>query len=134
VTDEDFIALQYVHPQLAACVVLAHRRYETLRPDRTFRVTSGLRTLAAQKALVAAGKSRTMESYHLDGLAVDLAILSRDRKQAFWTLPAYEYLNSLMQRAAAEVGCDLEWGGNWSSFKDGVHWQLMYAEPTLPRR
>ncbi|MEY1599168.1 M15 family metallopeptidase [Escherichia coli] len=29
-----------------------------------------------------------------------------------------------MLQAGDELGIDVEWGGNWTSFKDGPHFQL----------
>lgn len=132
-TGDDYQTLQYVHPALSACVILAHGRYRHLRYDRDFRVTSGFRTLAEQQRLVKAGKSKTLQSYHLEGMAVDLAILSRDRSKAFWELSAYKYLNDCMQYAAQQVGIRLTWGGDWIKLRDGVHWQVEDLDATLPR-
>ena len=131
-TDDDLVELQRVHPELSAIVLLAYRRYRLLRSDRTFKVTSGYRTRSAQAALVRAGKSQTMASYHLDGLAVDLAILTADRSAAIWELDACRYLNEVMQRAAQTLHCRLTWGGDWIKLRDGVHWQLEDRLSTYP--
>ena len=130
-TDDDLVELQRVHPELSAIVLLAYRRYGLLC-HRTFKVTSGYRTRSAQAALVRAGKSQTMASYHLDGLAVDLAILTADRSAAIWELDAYRYLNEVMQRAAQTLRCRLTWGGDWIKLRDGVHWQLEGRLSTYP--
>lgn len=129
---DDCITLQYVHPKLSACVLIAYRRYETLRPDRTFRVTSGFRTEAEQARLLRAGKAQTMNSLHRYGLAVDLAILTRDRQSAIWDFEAYRYLNGIMQGAAQTLGITIQWGGEWIKLRDGVHWQLDHEEQSLP--
>ena len=111
-----------VHPDLARVVRAAAR--ETLL---SFIVTEGVRTLEKQKALVAAGASRTMRSRHLpnaDGLAcaVDLAALVAG--QARWDWPLYDQLAMTMKDAAGREGVALEWGGDWVSFRDGCHFQL----------
>ena len=98
-----------VHPDLARVVRAAAR--ETLLP---FIVTEGVRTLEKQKALVAAGASRTMRSRHLpnaDGLAcaVDLAALVAG--QARWDWPLYDQIAMTMKEAAGREGVALEWGG-----------------------
>ena len=130
--DDDWIELQRVHPLLAVIVVTAYQRYRILRPDRTIRVTDGYRTEAAQRRYVALGESQTLNSYHLRGLAVDLAILTADRTTAIWDLEAYRHLNEVMQRAAKQYSATLTWGGDWIKLRDGVHWQLEHVLPTYP--
>ena len=60
--------LKGVHPDL---VKVVKRAIELTECD--FTVTEGLRTKATQALYVKQGKSQTMNSKHLDGLAVDLA-------------------------------------------------------------
>lgn len=118
--------LRDVDVRLASIVLVAGARYHASFGNRRLRVTDGRRTVEEQEQLVRDGKSRTMNSHHLDGRAVDLAIII-DRK-AHWSLPLYEELNRFMQSAAADIGFDpgdLLWGGHWTSLRDGVHWQLM---------
>lgn len=62
----DRARLQGVHPDLVRVVELA-------RKSVPFIVTEGIRTRARQVDLVARGASRTMNSRHLTGHAVDLA-------------------------------------------------------------
>lgn len=134
--DDDYVRLQYVHPVLAATVCLCYARYTALGMG-PFRVTSGFRTDAEQAKLQAAGKSRTSESLHERGLAVDLAILSKDRSVAYWEMGKYEALNAFMQKAfqpfrAIHPDGALVWGGNWRTFRDGVHWELSGIQETMP--
>lgn len=132
IDDGSIRLLNRVDMRLAACVLVASRAYYlAFNKARRVRVTSGLRRVEEQEALVRAGKSRTMNSAHLDGLAVDLAILLDDGKRAIWELPEFKRLDGYMQSAAAMVGLeqgDLLWGGHWTTLRDGPHWQLM-----LPR-
>lgn len=95
-----------------------------------FTVTEGLRTLARQRQLVAAGASKTMNSRHLTGHAVDLAALVGG--QVRWDWPLYAQLASAMKRAALEVGVPIEWGGDWRTFKDGPHFQLPFSAYPKP--
>ncbi len=90
--------------------------------DIDFTVLEGMRTLDRQKQLVAQGASKTMNSRHLTGHAVDLAPFVNG--QVSWDWPLYHRLAKVIKRAAKEVGVALEWGGDWKSFKDGPHWQL----------
>jgi len=94
--------------------------------DMNFIVTEGVRTEKRQAELFAAGASQTMNSRHLTGHAVDLAV--KVGKEVRWDWPLYGQLNTIMQEAASQMGVKLEWGGNWKSFKDGPHWQLPWED------
>lgn len=117
--------LEGVHPDLATIVKRAIQVSEI-----DFTVTEGVRTLARQRELVAAGASRTMNSRHLKadngyGHAVDLAALIGGAVR--WDWPLYGKLNLAMQSAADYLGLAVEWGGDWRQFRDGPHWQLPWA-------
>ena len=87
-----------------------------------FNVSEGLRTVEKQREYVRQGKSRTMNSKHLTGKAVDLYPLSMDRKQVDWS--RFEELADLMFQVAGEQGTELVWGGHWKTFVDKCHFQL----------
>jgi peptidoglycan L-alanyl-D-glutamate endopeptidase CwlK len=89
-----------------------------------FTVREGLRTIARQRQLVAKGASKTMNSRHLTGHAVDLAPL--DDGQVSWDWPLYHKMAPAVKAAAEELGIDIDWGGDWTSFKDGPHFQLSW--------
>lgn len=109
-----------VHAHLAAIVAKAAQLTEV-----DFVVTEGVRTLARQKQLVAAGASQTMRSRHLTGHAVDLAAVVGG--QVRWDWPLYAKLATAMKAAAVELELPLEWGGDWRTLKDGPHFQLPWA-------
>ncbi len=109
--------LQGVHQDLVRVVLRAAEITEI-----EFVVTEGVRTKARQKQLVAAGASKTMNSRHLTGHAVDLAAVVAGKVR--WDWPLYHKLAAAMKRASAELGIPLEWGGDWRTFKDGPHFQL----------
>ena len=91
-----------------------------------FIVIEGLRTTARQSQLVASGASRTMNSRHLTGHAVDLLPIGPNGKAAFdW--PLYDRLGPAVKEAAAKEGVAITWGGDWSSFRDGPHFELNRA-------
>lgn len=109
--------LNGVHADLVAVV---KRALELSEVD--FAVIEGLRTIERQRDLVISGASRTLNSRHLTGHAVDLApvvggILSWDWKH-FYPLAA------AMKLAAKELKIPLTWGGDWKEFKDGPHFEL----------
>jgi peptidoglycan L-alanyl-D-glutamate endopeptidase CwlK len=110
-----------VHGDLVSVV----RRAAKLSPVR-FTVIEGLRTIERQRELVAKGASKTMNSRHLTGHAVDLVPLD-ERGVISWAWPLYHQLAPFVKQAARELGVAIEWGGDWRSFKDGPHWQLPWS-------
>lgn len=112
--------LEGVHPDLVAVV---NRAIEITSVD--FGVIEGLRTTERQKEMVRTGASKTMNSRHLTGHAVDLAAYLGSRIS--WEWPLYDRIYEAMSKAARELGIDIEWGGNWKTLKDGPHYQLSWA-------
>jgi peptidoglycan L-alanyl-D-glutamate endopeptidase CwlK len=110
-------ALKGVHPDLVRVVRRAHELAQG-----AFVVTEGLRTKARQRELVAAGASRTLNSRHLTGHAVDLAALVGGKVR--WDWPLYVRLAKHVKRAAREQKVALVWGGDWRAFRDGPHYEL----------
>lgn len=94
-------------------------------------VSEGRRTVEAQKENVANGKSQTMNSKHLHGGAVDFHIIGADGK-ANWDFEAYRPLAEEAKRLAKEKGYEgFEWGGDWNTLKDGVHFQFKEGSENL---
>ena len=115
--------LLQVHPDLRRVFVeLANDPTVEVVIGGKWRVTSGLRTIDEQRQLVLKGASRTLRSRHLEGHAVDLAILVDG--QAVWDVPRYARLNERVQAAARAVEVPITWGGTWKTFVDGVHWEI----------
>lgn len=111
--------LKGVHPQL---VKVVERAIQLSSVD--FTVGEGLRSIERQKQLVAQGASKTMKSRHITGHAVDLYAL-KDGKVS-WEMPLYKKIADAVLQAAKELNVDVEWGGNWETFKDGPHFQLSW--------
>ena len=109
--------LRGVHPDLVAVV----KRAITLS-EIDFTVTEGLRTKERQEQLLKAGASKTMNSRHITGHAVDLAAWVEGGIR--WDWPLYAKLAAAMKRSAGELGVAIIWGGDWKSFKDGPHFVL----------
>jgi len=109
--------LSGIHPDLERIV---RRAAKITAVD--FTVTEGLRTAERQRRLVAVGASRTLNSRHLTGHAVDLA--ARVDGQVRWDWPLYARLAAAMKAAAADLGLPIVWGGDWRSFRDGPHFEL----------
>lgn len=93
-----------------------------------FVVIEGLRTKERQKQLVAAGASKTMNSRHLTGHAVDLCPLldlDRDGKietAEMFNVPLMRRLNQHIAAAFAAENVVFEWGGDWGW--DFPHYEL----------
>lgn len=118
-------ALDRVHPDLVRVV---ERASEII----AFRVTEGLRTKERQKQLVAQGKSRTMNSRHLTGHAVDLVDTAGSYDDA-----KMREIAQAMKQAADELGVPITWGGDWTKFCDPPHFELewhAYPAGTLATR
>jgi peptidoglycan L-alanyl-D-glutamate endopeptidase CwlK len=122
-----------VHPDLVRVVLRA------AADGARFIVTEGVRSQDRQVMLVAAGKSRTLQSRHLAtgkpplGHAVDLAVVVGD-DEVSWRREDYQLLNVSMSAAAKELGIPLRWGGSFIGFFDGCHFELprqFYPDPVL---
>jgi len=109
--------LQDVHSDLVRVVKRA-----AAMSDLDFTVLEGRRSLDRQKTLVKNGASKTLNSRHLTGHAVDLAPMIGNTVS--WDWPLYHRLAKIIKAAAAAEGVPLIWGGDWRTFKDGPHWEL----------
>jgi len=106
-----------VHQDL---VKVVERAIEITEID--FAVLEGVRSKTRQEQLVKAGASQTMRSRHLTGHAVDLGAYVAGSVR--WDWPLYHKLAVAVKQAAAELQIPIEWGGDWTTFKDGPHFQL----------
>ena len=93
-------------------------------------IIEGHRTVEAQRAHVAAGRSKTMTSKHLTSpsLAVDVApypVDWNDRER-------FHYLAGMVRGLAAANGITIRWGGDWdldgevldNAFDDLPHFEI----------
>jgi peptidoglycan L-alanyl-D-glutamate endopeptidase CwlK len=110
--------LRGIHPDLRR--VFDRALQET---PNDFAITSGLRTLDEQRAMVESGASQTMNSAHLTGYAVDVAYFDAQGR-IIWDWPIYEKNAATIQRIAAEDGVPIQWGGDWPTLRDGPHFEL----------
>lgn len=112
-TARDWSRLAGVHPDLVQVVARARMAFPLF-------VIEGRRTPERQRELVARGASRTLDSRHLTGHAVDLAPDPLD-----WAdRDAFAALAEAMKQAAADERIPIIWGGDWPSFFDGPHFEL----------
>jgi peptidoglycan L-alanyl-D-glutamate endopeptidase CwlK len=87
-----------------------------------FSITEGLRTKERQQELFSAGKSQTMNSRHLTGKAVDIAVIKDGT--VTWDFKYYQLVADHIKGVATKLGIPLVWGGDWASFRDGPHFEL----------
>ena len=92
-------------------------------------VLYGMRTESEQAKLVADGKSRTMNSRHLTGDAIDLAPYPID-----WNnIKRFYYFGGIVMGIAERMNIPIRWGGDWDmdddlddqSFMDLVHFEIV---------
>lgn len=110
--------LQGVHPDLVKLV-----RSALILSKVDFCVIEGVRTIERQRQLKREGHAQTLYSRHLTGHAVDLApiiekVIPWDRWEFF------EMIAEVMKESAMKADIPIVWGGDWKSFKDGVHFEL----------
>lgn len=77
-----------------------------------FSVIEGLRTEQRQRQLVDKGASKTMNSKHLTGDAVDLMAYIDGRPS--WELVFYDDIADAMKESAIQHNIPIRWGGAWN--------------------
>lgn len=109
--------LKGVHPDLVKVVEKAITLTEI-----DFRVTEGLRSKTRQIELVNKGASKTLNSRHITGHAVDVVALIGGSVR--WDWPLYDKIAKAFKQASKELNIPIIWGGDWKTFKDGPHFEL----------
>ena len=111
--------LKGVHPDLQKVV-----RRAIKITKQNFTVIEGVRSVERQKELVRLGLSKTMNSRHLTGHAVDIVPYPiprdwSDYKDSQWT----EVYNA-MKKASKQLNVELDYGYDWGW--DKPHYQLTW--------
>lgn len=102
------VRMSGVHPDMESVV---KRAIELTTVD--FGVTEGLRTTARQRELVAAGASKTMNSRHITGHAVD--VVAYLGSEVRWDFGLYLSIAEAFQQAARELNIPIVWGACWTT-------------------
>lgn len=89
----------------------------------TFRVTEGLRTPERQKMLVAQRKSKTLNSRHISGHAIDFIAIGSDGI-ATYDIKEMARVADVIKAVAIEQGVKIAWGGDWKGAWDSPHIEL----------
>ena len=109
-------------------------RYAISVTKQDFSVICGLRTRREQEALVKKGASKTMNSKHLDGNAVDLMAWVDGGR---WELKLYDEIADAMAEGARAIDVPVKWGAAWSvgdiRYWDGTMEEAMNAYVDLRR-
>lgn len=109
--------LEGVNPVLVSIVT------ESLsRSPFDFIVVEGLRTLETQKIYLAQKRTRTLDSYHITGHAIDIALLVNGKVN--YDLANYKKVAQVFKEVAKEKRVSLTWGGDWKGLVDGPHFQI----------
>ncbi len=117
--------MQGIHPDLRRVLDRALKESPV-----DFVITEGLRSLTRQKELLRIGATRTLNSRHLTGHAVDLYAwvdLNLDGKVVFSEMSNPRLMRQIadaIKAAAQAENVPLVWGGDWRTFKDMPHFEL----------
>lgn len=109
--------LRGVHQDLVDVMTLALKKTPI-----DFMVIEGLRSVRRQRELFRSGKSKTMNSRHLTGHAVDIVPIINGKVS--WDWDDYNVLCPYVEEAAKELNVPIEGGWRWKRFPDAPHWQL----------
>ena len=112
-------ALVGVHPTLCGL-------YDDLVSEAALRglyvvVTEGVRSEKRQLELLRAGVSMTLQSKHLTGRAIDIAIFLPDGSVTYQPAP-YAALASAVLGLTRDP--PVKWGGNWPKLRDYCHFEV----------
>lgn len=113
--------LKGVHPDLIKVV-----REVEKSTNLDFIITEGLRTVERQKQLVKEGKSKTMNSRHITGKAIDIVPVVSG--EVSWNIKDFKSILQVFRDAAKKLGVPLEFGADWKSFVDAPHIQLPHNQ------
>lgn len=87
-----------------------------------FGITEGRRTAERQQQLFKEGKSRTLNSRHITGHAVDIAVFIG--KDVSWDFRYYDAVAKHIKKVADSMNIPIVWGGEWRGLVDGPHFEL----------
>ncbi|AUR83848.1 D-alanyl-D-alanine carboxypeptidase [Vibrio phage 1.042.O._10N.286.45.B8] len=92
-----------------------------------FGIIEGVRTIEKQREYYNAGKSKTMNSRHMENKngvseALDIAVYVNGK--ITWDIKYYRKVAQAFFKAAIELNVQIRWGGLWESFVDGPHFEL----------
>lgn len=93
-------------------------------------INEGLRTIERQRELLRIGATKTLNSRHLTGHAIDFYAwvdINKDGKTTFEEMSNPRLMRQIadaIKYAASELDVSIVWGGDWLKFKDYPHVEL----------
>lgn len=108
-----------VHPDLQRLTHLA-----LSYSPHDFTITEGIRSIERQRELVRIGASKTMNSYHLRGHAIDFYPYYSGSVQVHAPKDMFKGIADAFKKAANELGLQITWDGDWSGGWDMPHIQI----------
>jgi peptidoglycan L-alanyl-D-glutamate endopeptidase CwlK len=116
--------LHTVHPDLQYLFKMVVLRFDcTILPD------GGYRTPERQQELYDAGHSKTLNSKHLTGRAVDVAPYPIDWDDMKRWYAFCGYVRGTAERLEVDVRGGFDWDSDWTftdqTFHDLPHWELL---------
>jgi peptidoglycan LD-endopeptidase CwlK len=114
--------IRALNPLLARVI----RKTQADNPDLPFVIGSGKRDSSLQRKAVAWGWSKTRDSHHQTGNAVDLWPLDAEGRITFHPT-SQSRIGAAVRKAASELQVFIRWGGHFHSFKnrDRSHFELV---------
>ena len=122
-SDRSLRNLNGIHPHLRSVMDAALKASPV-----DFIVIEGLRSEERQRQMVREGRSRTMNSRHLSGHAVDLLPIDPKDRRGKFEWPLYHQLAPAVKAEAERLGVSITWGGDWTRFRDGPHFELSWHD------
>ena len=112
-------SLAGVHPALSVL-------YDDLRAEAALRrlyvvVTEGLRSEKRQLELLRLGVSMTLQSRHLTGHAIDIAVFLPDGSVTYQPAPYAALAGAVL---GLQRQTPIKWGGNWPKLRDYCHFEV----------
>ena len=98
-----------------------------------FAITEGLRTLERQQKLFKQNTSNKIitkcdgiknKSKHQLGKAIDIMVYD-EHGAGTWEEKYYKEVALIFKQKAKELNINISWGGDWKSFKDYPHFELV---------
>ncbi len=109
--------------RLSTCEEQLQRLFNEVVKDYDCSIIEGHRSLEKQTEYFNTGKSKTMNSNHLynPSRAVDVMPYPINWKDRAGLMEFSRFVKS----KAAELKIDVRWGGDFKSFFDGPHWEII---------
>lgn len=113
--------LKGVHLDLRKICHLALINLTSNHSDLDFVIIDGMRTYQEQLKHYETGASKTMDSRHLYGYAIDFMMLVNGKGR--WEASYYKIAAPFFKSASRELEVPITWGGDWK-WKDWGHIEL----------